>query len=209
MPERGTGCWKFNKSLLNNESYIKLIKSFFTEWKTEQIHYPSLPVWWDVGKGLIRQLTNEFATDIAAKQKDTYHTLSSHLHLLAARRDAGDDVTEQIKAVEDELCEHYQRKAAGVRLRARERWAEEGEISSKYFFQHEKTHAVHNVMHAINDVLGRTVRTLRGILHVWMLFYIALFLQPTSTPQNKPFSWTESQINCPLWKQPFVRDLLD
>ena len=174
-PERGRGCWKFNKTLLNNASYIKLINDFWTEWKQEQLHYPSLPVWWDVGKALIRQMTIDFATDIASRQKETYDTLRIHLHSLASRRDAGDDVADQIKNVEEALYEHHRRKAAGARLRAREQWAEEGEISSKYFFQREKTHAVRNVMLAINDGLGRTVRTLRGILHVWMLFYTALF----------------------------------
>ena len=83
-------------------------------------------------------MTVDFATDEAAKQKDTHTNLSSHLHFLSSRCDAGEDVTVQIKEVEDELY-HHRRKAAGARLRARERWAEEGEISSKYFFQHEKT----------------------------------------------------------------------
>ena len=174
-PERGKGCWKFNKSLLNNATYRKLINNFWSEWQREQTYYPSSPVWWDVGKQLIRQITTDFSTELAVSQREQCESLNKQLFNLTNRSKAGEDVNIQLKEVEDRLYDHHRRKAEGARLRARERWAEEGEISSKYFFQREKSRAVRNVMHAIKDFHGRTVRTMRGILHVWMIFYTALF----------------------------------
>ena len=173
--ERGKGYWKFNNSLTKNETYVKVIKSFWSEWKREQTHYPSLPVWWDVGKQLIKQITVDFASTLSTSQRDNHKSLTNQLHLLTLRQHAGEDVIAEIKVIEDQLYDHHMQKAAGARIRAREQWAEEGETSSKYFFQREQSHAIRSLMNGIYDVHGRTVRSLSGMLHVWMLFYSTLF----------------------------------
>ena len=174
-PERGGGYWKFNKNLTNNATYVQLIKDFWTEWQREKNYYPSLPVWWDVGKQIIRQLTKEFSTELALSHRNQYDALNEQLRNLHSRSNAGEDVSVQLKQVEDSLYAHHLRKAEGARLRARERWAEEGEISSRYFFQREKTHTIRNLMTGIKDAQGHLHTTLKQMLYVWMVFYTTLF----------------------------------
>lgn len=60
-------------------------------------------------------------------------------------------------------------------MRARELWAEEGEVSSKYFFQKESSHAVRNLITGIKDTQGHIAQTVKQMLHVWMVFYTTLF----------------------------------
>ena len=87
-PERGKGCWKLNNTLLKNDTYVNVIKTFWNDCKKEQVHYPSLPVWWDVGKQLIRQITIDFASDLADSQRKLYNDLSNKLSILTSRRNA-------------------------------------------------------------------------------------------------------------------------
>ena len=174
-PERGRSCWKLNNTLLQNTTYINVIKTFWSDWRTEQVHYPSLSVWWDVGKQLIKEITIDFASDLAASQRHTYNILSNQLTALHARNNADEDLSAEIKSVEDDLYNYHLHKVAGARIRAREQWAEEGETSSKYFFQREKCHAIRSMMNGIYDMQGKTVRTLSRMMHVWILFYSTLF----------------------------------
>lgn len=173
--KRGPGYWKLNSTLCRNADYTALIKTFWQDWQNEKIYYPSLSVWWDVGKDLIKQITQDFSRNLARELGSQYSALNDDLTHLHARQEKGEDVSIELSHVEDELYHHHLRRADGARLRARERWAEEGETSSRYFFQREQSHAIRHSFTSIRDAHGRIISSLAGILKVWMFFYTTLF----------------------------------
>ena len=65
--------------------------------------------------------------------------------------------------------------ARGARIRARARWAEEGEVSTSYFLSCEKYRAVRKRFHGIRDVRGVVFRSTSAMIRVWCLFYYTLF----------------------------------
>ena len=64
--------------------------------------------------------------------------------------------------------------AKGAQVRARVRWAEEGETSSKYFFRLEKKRGADNWISAMKSSDGNIVSDISGICDPWVSFYSAL-----------------------------------
>ena len=79
-----------------------------------------------------------------------------------------ENVLSQIAAIDLEAAE-------GARVRARVRWAEEGESSSRYFFHLEKKRGSNSWVSAIRDGDGNIVSNIRDILSSWVSYYSSLF----------------------------------
>ena len=47
---RGPGYWKLNTSILDEHEYQTFIRSFWIDWKAQQMSYNTPHNWWDVGK---------------------------------------------------------------------------------------------------------------------------------------------------------------
>jgi hypothetical protein len=67
------------------------------------------------------------------------------------RRQNGDDDLAYINEVKSDLEQALLHEANGAQIRARERWAEEGETSSSYFFRQEKCKGVKKLFTAIKN----------------------------------------------------------
>ena len=65
--------------------------------------------------------------------------------------------------------------AEGSRIRARVRWAEEGESSTKYFFRLEKKNCTESWISAMQNSDGLIVADMPGICQSWVSFYSDLF----------------------------------
>ena len=67
--QRGTGTWKLNTSILEQNDYLELIEDFWRSWKHEKKSYKSKRLWWDMTKYHIKVLSIEFCT--MKKQQQT------------------------------------------------------------------------------------------------------------------------------------------
>ena len=133
-PKRGRGCSKFNSSLLKDAEYVSQVRQFWNAWREEQSHYPSLTIWCDAGKQLLREFTQEFSLNCAAARRSSRNHLETTLNHLLRQQDAGIDVASSIAQARASLQEHWQQQAQGAWIRLKEQWAE-GETSTKYFFR--------------------------------------------------------------------------
>ena len=66
-------------------------------------------------------------------------------------------------------------KAEGARVRARVRWAEEGEMSSRYFLRLEKKQGANQWIAAMRGADGVVVSDIDCICRSWVTFFSALF----------------------------------
>ena len=74
----GSGYWKLNESLLENEKYVKLIKNFWSSWQTRKREFEILE-WWDIGKDKIKGITINFSKMLASRDRDKYNTFIQKL----------------------------------------------------------------------------------------------------------------------------------
>ncbi len=102
-------------------------------------------------------------------------SLENTLYHLTRRENNRDDVAAFIKETKDLLDLELLHRSQGSKVRAKERWAEEGETSSRYFFRLEKTRVVHKLFTGICNAQGVIVRSVSAILWVWCIFYTQLF----------------------------------
>ncbi len=101
---------------------------------------------------------------------------------LNRRENNGDDVAHFISETKASLELEY---AHGAQLRAKERWAEEGETSSSYFFRLEKTAS--KLFTGIRNAQGVIVRSVSAIIRVWCIFYVQLFSAAILSPSDQEF----------------------
>ena len=180
---KGPGRWLLNKSLLLDASFSHEVKDFWTSWRTRKSSYPSLLEWWDTGKMKIKGIA---VTHGASKKRSasSSRTLLSNLAThLKDRLDQGlSSCFEAYQSTLSSLASFDAAEAEAARVRARVKWAEEGETSSSYFFRLEKKNGATSWCSAVRDSNDLIVSDMEGILNVWFSFYSELFTaSPTDT----------------------------
>ncbi|MCP3931562.1 MAG: hypothetical protein GY705_20955 [Bacteroidetes bacterium] len=177
--KRGPSYWKFNDSLLEDEIYIYLIndlikkESCSTSGEEEDIK-------WELLKAKIRGATIEFGIQKKRESKNRLAMLTKRLDELSKTisqnngNEELDLVTEYYKT-KKELDILEANKVAGAQLRAKQKWIEEGEKNSKFFFDLEKARGSSNIINRLklNDEV--TVETPHEILPAIKQFYQTLY----------------------------------
>lgn len=186
-PRRGPGMWKFNTHLLTDEDFTSEVSSFWRSWQLEKSSFPTLAVWWDAGKARLKHLTRQYSKRRARSRRSRIRSLENTLFHLQRRLDSGEDVLPFINETKMELELEHMHAAEGAKIRAREKWAEEGETSSSFFLRQEKTTARKKLFSGIRNAAGHVVRSVSAMLHVWCLFYIQLFSAAILSFQEQNF----------------------
>ena len=89
---------------------------------------------------------------------------------------------DEIKAIENEIEEEYQKKAIGAQIRARVKWVEQGEKNTKYFLNLEKSRQTKKSIIKIYDKDGNILDDQTQILNRQKEFYENLY---SSTKPSK------------------------
>ena len=139
---KGPGYWKMNVSLLQDENYLNDLKNNFREWKTTGANNLSNKrSIWDWLKYKIRNHAISYSKQ-KARERNAKEKLLQTTYEEAAKRYEEDPSTRNQNLLNEakEILEHfYDEKTRGIIIRARARWHEHGERSSKYFFKFGKT----------------------------------------------------------------------
>ena len=84
-------------------------------------------------------------------------------------------VAEPLESVLLSIADMNRTAAEGARVRARAKWAEEGESSWKYFFRLEKKRGADQWCSALRMEDGTIVSSINDICAAWSSFYSSLF----------------------------------
>ena len=142
---KGPAFWKFNCSLLDDENYLQEVNNNFEAWMVEgekELH--DKRAIWECMKYNIRSHAINFSK-IKSQQKNEKETQLENDYSEAARKfedDPNEDNKSRLCEVKEKLEQSYDEKIKGVIIRARTRWHEYGEKSSKYFLNLEKRNQV-------------------------------------------------------------------
>ena len=136
--ERGRGFWKFNHSLLKDPIFVEKVKNFLQICSEKYKSIENKALVWDTIKCEIRGIAISYASFINKKKKIYTEALKHEFMTLEMSLDNNIDVIDRYNAVKHELEKNEEEILRGVIVRSRAQWIEDGEKSTKYFFQLEK-----------------------------------------------------------------------
>lgn len=137
--ERGPGFWKLNTSLLQDKDYVDAIKRVIVE--TVNLNTEVDPqLLWETIKLQCRGESIKYSSRIRKNKRNKVHKLEKRIQELEQNAIIPTNPTEieQIKKLKQELDKEIESYTKGSFIRSRARWQEEGERSTKYFFNLEK-----------------------------------------------------------------------
>ena len=173
---RGPGRWKLNSSILRDPDFSSIIESFWASWRRRKRDLRSIQLWWDRGRERLKGLAIAFCSQKKALQERERALLVNLASHLEAKIDQGSvsftDIDEKVLA---RIADFDHLKAKGARVRARVQWAEEGEMSSRYFCRLEKKRGTEQWIAAIRGIDGKVVTDIDGICQSWVDFFYTLF----------------------------------
>ena len=172
----GPGLWKLNLSILEEDEYVSLITDFWFFWQRCQSGFSSLTRWWDAGKSHIKRLSINYCKNRNKSkciERNILVNLVAHLktHVDSGRLSLLPIYLSTLSRLDALDCE----VARGAQVRARVRWAEEGESSTAYFFRLEKKRATDRYISALRASDGSLVIDKDGLCNLLRSFYLDLF----------------------------------
>ena len=180
---RGPGRWKLNVSLLADDLYCTEIRDFWKYWLGQRRFFPSLPLWWDVGKKKIKRISIYYGSVHKRERNSTRELLCALADHLKSRLDEGfTSCLDVYKSTLLKIAKIDQDDAQAAKVRSRVRWAELGETSSSYFLRLEKKNGANNWFSAIRADDGTIATEIGGISDAWVSFYTSLFSAEPTDP---------------------------
>ena len=136
--EKGPGFWKFNQSLLKDESKLR---AELESYKQKYIDVEDLNLRWDLIKMEIRGFTVKYSKNKAWKMRSTETLLQNQINDLYKKAEAEPNNKQIICEIQNtrlRLQKIMQCKTKGAILWSKVRWHESGERNTRYFYHLEK-----------------------------------------------------------------------
>ncbi len=103
--ERGSGYWKFNGSLVNDEEYVRALQVEYQDWKNDFEDISDKRLKWDLLKYKIKNYTMRFCSKRKKERTDKKDELANVLKLLEqhAATNVKERVVESIEKAKEQL----------------------------------------------------------------------------------------------------------
>ena len=173
---RGTGYWIFNNSLLKDDEFCDIIRELIRA-KKEHIEYrTNIFVWYE---GLKAEIKKRSITYSKQKQRAMRRNKKQLLKQIKHEREKllkyHDYDISMLARIESELDELIMEEMRGAALRSKIDWYEDGERSSKFFFNLEKSRQNKKIMTKLVDDNGEVYYDQSSILKEQVKFYRHLY----------------------------------
>ena len=141
---RGPGFWKFNNTLLTDESYVNIVRSVYTQTCELRSQIKDKRLFWELLKMEIRAATITFAKRKAQmnynKENEIKRQLDELDNLICSnfQHPYINNILEKYYKLKKDFELNYEQKGKAAMFRSKRRWLENGERPTKYFFNLEK-----------------------------------------------------------------------
>ena len=185
---KGPGFWKMNCSLLEDEDYIKEVTAkipiWLTEGRNELTDNRSI---WDWIKYNIRVHAIRHSKQKAMERKEKETNLQREFEKAKQifDSDPNDINANALNSTKEKLELLYEQKIQGIIIRARARWWEHGEKSTKYFLNLEKRNHVKKHVRKLK-ISGSIVTEPFNILSEEKHFYQKLYRTSKNNNADNP-----------------------
>jgi len=178
---RGKGFWKLNCNLLNNEKYIHAIEQCIDNISIEN---PGTEdgLLWETLKCRIRGTTIKFSSILKKENEALLRKLEYNLSELKRKMPFTPDpkvCAREIKETEMNIENIIRTKTEGARIRSKIKNYEEGEKSSKYFYNLEKRNHENKNIKLLIDNDGNELHNPSDILKEEVKYYQNLYASST------------------------------
>ena len=173
---RGPGFWKLNCKLLQDKTYLDLIKKCIDE-TTENNKNCDPVLLWDTVKCQIRGATISFSSYLAKQKQSELSNLERRLSELKAifENTLDENLIIEIQEVENQINDHLLIKTQGAIVRSRARYVELGEKNTKYFLNMEKRNYNSRIINKLRLKDNKVTFDLDQILNEEKTFYEKLY----------------------------------
>jgi len=174
---RGKGFWKLNCNLLKNEKYITAVEKCIDD---TIIDNPGTDdgLLWETLKCRIRGTSVKISSMLRKEKERDLKTLENELLDLKKGMPTSIDPTtcaRDIKMVESKIEQIIRDKTEGARIRSKIKNYEEGEKSTKYFYNLEKRNYENKNIKLLLDDNGQELKTRTEIMKEEVRFYESLY----------------------------------
>jgi len=128
---RGKGFWKFNNSLLSDNSYVVKVKQIIVDNQNKYSELTNKSLLWDVIKCEIRSYTISYSSYIAKQKRSTIDGLYIELSHLEKNLNNTENI-DRYNDVKHQLEALLQEKTNGLHIRSRAIHIDQNEKSNKY-----------------------------------------------------------------------------
>ena len=144
--KRGTSCYKFNVKLLSRADFVNEAKKEIKRINETELE-PVLK--WEYIKSSIKSLGKTFGKAYAAQRKDKIFKITEDIKSIEQKLVASpsnEDLLKRFGQLKTELEVFALAESEGARIRAGQKWAEDGEKSTKFFLNLEKQRSNSNTI---------------------------------------------------------------
>ena len=134
--KRGPGFWKMNINTIRSERFKQAFETFWSGWITQQDKFDNKRDWWEATKWKIKTLTMQVGKSLKINEL-FIKKLERELEALDSKLNTDDNINRR-NELECKIKQYYDDKCTAARVRSRIQSWEEGEKSSKFFFDLEK-----------------------------------------------------------------------
>ena len=170
--QQGQGYWKLNTSILQQQSFQKLFKQFWNDWKKQQKNYQSLNKWWEAGKIYFKILAIQFSTFQNQKRRKNLQNLTQKILKEKIKTNQDQNKIQNWQNQIDDI-ENYQKM--GTVIRSKEKLIVNEEIPNKFFYQTEKVKQTKKQIITLQNEQNKTLTNNHEILKECHNYYQQLY----------------------------------
>ena len=181
--KRGPGFWKFNKSLLDDNTFIEQLQSTIPGFKKKHNYLIDKGLYWDMIKMEVRGFCVQYSKrknrKLRNREKELSEQIDALMKVLATNR-SKENITKlyNLRTEFNKIAEH---RTNGAIIRSRIRWHEKGEKNTKYFLNLEKRQTSKTFISKLKSQDGHEITDSNEILNCQKLFYKNLY---TAVPRS-------------------------
>ena len=182
--KRGNSVYKFNIKLLRNKGFVDEIISEINRIKTLDLD-PHLR--WEYMKITMKDIAMYFGRSLAYNKRFEKQKILSeltHLESYISENPNDDQATQRCSELKLKLEIHQIEEAEGARLRAGQKWAQDGERCTKLFLNLEKQRANSNTIFYLDSVNSGALSNPSIILDAIKVHFENLYSAPIEPPNN-------------------------
>ena len=180
---RGRGYWKLNVTLLRNKEYVEIINTLIDKVTKETENQPTFDRW-EFLKYKIREETIEYSKYKTSEQDLIIAQLSEKVTEMENKLEKVN--IDLLNRTKSDLEDIIAVKTKGCMFRAKARYYEYGEKSSKYFFNMEKMRYNAKTCNALYDEKGNIIKDEKRILKLQENYYRKLY----TSDKSITFDWS-------------------
>ena len=169
---KGPGIWKMNANTIQTDTFRETMEKIWPIWVSSINNYDNILTWWEVIKIRIKQLTveiskslniNKYKLEKLEKRLNTIKHSDKNIH------------KQESKNLQNKIKQYYEKQTEAAKIRSRVKHFEEGEKSSKYFFNLEKHNISNKIWTKIKCKDGTYKCDIASILKEQKTFFETLF----------------------------------